>query len=291
MGARGARTYDNNSGMQSIQRSRQWNNPAASARTNPLQQNKPSWFQRNPFMAGLFGALAGSALFSMLGGLFGGFGGGGGGGGLLTLLLLGGLAFMAYRMFKNRQQPSYVAGGQGPSASPFDQPRFDQPSQFGAAAPTITDIGGYRQTKEQGLAAIALNSPGFKTEATEDALSGVFFRVQEAWSANDQAALRGMTTPEMFDYFREDLDTMASRGERNVIKNIVMRSFELTEAWTEDRDEYITVKIYARLVDYMERHGQVVEGSTSEPVEFKEAWTFHRTRGQDDWRLSAINQY
>ncbi|HEY9900684.1 MAG TPA: Tim44 domain-containing protein [Pantanalinema sp.] len=292
MGARGARTFDNN-GMQGIQRTRQWNNPAASARTNPLQQNKPSWFQRNPFMAGLAGALAGSALFSMLGGLFGGFGGmgGGGGGGFLTLLLLGGLAFMAYRMLKNRQQPSYAPGSQGAPSDPFGRQTFDQPSQFGAQAPTITDIGGYRQTKEQGLAAIALNSPGFKTEQTEDALSGVFFRVQEAWSSNDQAALRGLTTPEMFDYFREDLDTMAGRGERNVIKNIVMRSFELTEAWTEDREEYITVKIYARLVDYMERHGQVVEGSTSEPVEFKEAWTFNRTRGEDDWRLSAINQY
>lgn len=286
-GARGSRTFENN-GFQSIQRSRQpatspWNNPA---RTNSAVQ-KPSWFQRNPFMAGLFGGLAGTALGSMLFGHGGGFGGGGGG--FLTLLLLGFLGFMAYRFLKNRsQQPSFATSGQ----SNYQSPGFDQgPSMFGAStSPSVTDIGGYRQSKEQGLAAIALNNPGFTTQKTEDELSGIFFRIQEAWSANDRATLQQLTTDEIYDYFVEDLDGMAAQGERNVIKNIVMRDFDLSEAWTEGTREYITVKIYARLVDYVERNGQITEGSATEPTEFREVWTFARDRGEPTWKLSAINQ-
>lgn len=291
-GARGSRTSESN-GFQSIQKSRQpatspWNNPA---RTNPAV-NKPNWFQRNPFMAGLAGALAGSALFSMLGGLFGfGHGGMGGGGGMLMLLMLGFLGFMAFRMWRNRQQlPGYAPSG--PSGIQHnDMARPGGPSLFGAAtAPTITDMGGYRQTKEQGLAAMALNNPGFTTQKSEDELSGIFFRIQEAWSANDRPTLQTLTTEEIYDYFTEDLDGMAAQGERNVIKNIVMRDFDLSEAWTEGTSEYITVKIYARLLDYVERNGQIVEGSATEPTEFREVWTFGRERGTPTWKLSAINQ-
>lgn len=290
-GARGARTSESN-GFQSIQKSRQpatspWNNPA---RNNPAL-NKPNWFQRNPFMAGLAGALAGSALFSMLGGLFGfGHGGLGGGGGLLMLLLLGFLGFMAFRMWRNRQQLGYASSGPA-GFQHNDMARPNAPSMFGAAsAPTITDIGGYRQTKEQGLAAMALNNPGFTTVKTEDALSGIFFRIQEAWSANDRPTLQQLTTDEIYDYFTEDLDGMAAQGERNVIKNIVMRDFDLSEAWTEGDQEYITVKIYARLIDYVERNGQIIEGSATDPTEFREVWTFTRDRGMPDWKLSAVNQ-
>ncbi len=291
-GARGSRTSETN-GFQAIQKSRQpvtspWNNPA---KANPAMQNKQSWFQRNPFMAGLLGALGGMALFSMLGNMFGGLGGGFGG--LLMLLLLGFLGFMAFRMLRNKQQPGYAAsspmGGSGLSHT--DMPKPGAPSMFGAStAPTVTDIGGYRQTKEQGLAAMALNNPGFTTQKTEDELSGIFFRIQEAWSGNDRATLKQLTTDEIYDYFAEDLDGMAAQGERNVIKNIVMRDFDLSEAWTEGTREYITVKIYARLLDYVEKNGQIVEGSATEPSEFREVWTFARDRGEPTWKLSAINQ-
>lgn len=298
-GYRGSRTYENN-GFQSIQRSRQpvtspWNTPA---KTNPwgspTSQQRPSWFQRNPFLSGLAGGVAGSAIGNMLfgnhgGGYgYGGGNGGGGGGGLFTLLLLAGLGYLAYRFFKNRQV-NYATSGQGYQASNYDQP--GAPSMFGAStSPTVTDIGGYRQTKEQGLAAIALNNPGFNTQKTEDELSSVFFRIQEAWSANDRATLQQLTSDEIYDYFVEDLDGMAAKGERNVIKNIAMRDFDLSEAWTEGSQEFITVKIYARLLDYVERNGQVIEGSATEPTEFREVWTFSRDRGQPSWKLSAINQ-
>jgi len=294
-GYRGTRTNESQ-GFRAIApgQNRSWGNPAAAQRSNPgAAAQRPSWFQRNPFLAGLTGALAGSALFSALGGLFGFHGGGfggGGGGGLLPLLLLGFAGFMAYRWLRNRQQTSYATGGYS-APSRFEPRGSEGPSLFGdfGRAPVI-DAGAYRQSKEQGLAAIALNNPGFDQERMQDELSSVFFRIQEAWSADDRAVLRSLTSPEVYEQFVGDLEEMARRGERNVVKNAVMRSMDVTEAWTEQDDEFVTVAIHARVIDYLERKGQIVEGSATQPTDFREVWTFGRRRGDDAWQLSAINQ-
>lgn len=286
VGDRGTRTWDNN-GFQSIQRTRQ---PAkAPSQAAPGAQPRQSWFQRNPFLAGLMGAVVGSALFAGLAHMFGGFGGLGG---PLMLLLLGLLAFFVIRRFMKRPAPQ---GAHGHSAfdgrNPFEkQAPYQEPARFGTGAAPGATLDMPRQTKEQGLAALALNNPGFTAQKAEDQLTQAFFGIQEAWSAADKSRLATLATPEMLDYFSEDLDDMARQGERNVVKNIVMRGFDVTEAWTEGLEEYITAHIHARLVDYVERNGQVVEGSATDPIEFREVWTFTKRRGDDAWKLSAINQ-
>lgn len=280
-GWRGSRTQDSGS-FQGINQSRR--QPGSQAQAN--QGQRPSWFQRNPFVAGLMGAVAGSALFAMLSSAFGGFGGMGGS--LMTMLLIAGIAMMAMRLFRSKSRPAYAGqtlGGQAPRSQDWS-PMAGQ--SFGGG--TVTDFGAFRQSKEQGLAAIALESPTFTTAKAEDELANVFFRVQEAWSADDRQTLRSVTTSEMYDTFVADLTEMANRRERNVLKGTVMRSFAITEAWQDEGEEFITASIHARLLDYVERDGRIVEGSDSEPVDFREVWTFGRPRRGGEWRLSAINQ-
>ncbi|MNR75413.1 Tim44-like domain protein [compost metagenome] len=290
MGDRGNRTFDQGQqkNMQGITQSRQTTaKPAAAAGA----AQKQSWFQRNPLMAGLVGALAGTAIGAMLFNMLGGMGGLGGMMGILGLLLLAGLAFMAFRMFRASRQPQFSGMGANGNVTPFQRP--DAPMAYSAtqtAPGQQTGASGYQQTKDQGLAAIALANPSFRTEKAVDELTTVFFRVQEAWSANDKAGIQAVTTPEMADYFGQDLDLMVMKGERNIIKNIVIRQFEITEAWQEEQTEFITAKIQARLVDYVERNGQVVEGDAHQPTDFAEFWTFTRPRGGDVWKLSAVNQ-
>ena len=71
-----------------------------------------------------------------------------------------------------------------------------------------------------------------------------------------------------------------------------MRSVDITEAWQETGSDFITVRVYANLLDYNvdETTGQVVEGSKTEPVKFEEYWTFTRPVGSNPWQLSAIQQ-
>lgn len=74
--------------------------------------------------------------------------------------------------------------------------------------------------------------------------------------------------------------------------NIVLRDSEITKAWTESGQDYITVRLRANLLDFTvdEKSGAVVQGSNSEPVEFEEFWTFSRPVGPNSWKLTAVRQ-
>jgi len=309
-GNRGTRTFDQGgpgSRMQPMQNNRQTQAGRANA------QNRGSWMQRNPLMAGLMGALAGTVLGAMLMNMLGGMGPMGG---MLMMLLMGVLLFMAIaaliRLFKGRQQPSLAGnmrnnnfgggnlgggnlgggnlgggnfGGGGLGGDPGNNGsygRFDNAGPGGAPMNT--------QSREQGLAAITLEDATMTNERLQDALTNQFFQIQEAWSTGDRATLHMAATREMYEELVGDLEDMERRGERNVIKNIVMRSFDITEAWQEGEIEYVTASINARLLDYTERNGQVIDGDATTPTQFSEYWTFTRDRGRGDWKLSAINQ-
>ena len=71
-----------------------------------------------------------------------------------------------------------------------------------------------------------------------------------------------------------------------------VRSVEVSEAWQEGRQDFVTVRFLANLLDYTvdETGTQVMEGSRTEPVKFEEYWTFVRPVGPNTWRLSAIQQ-
>ena len=78
----------------------------------------------------------------------------------------------------------------------------------------------------------------------------------------------------------------------NKLDNIAVRSVDITEAWQEQGQDYVTVHFYANLLDYVvdENSGQVFSGSKTDPVKFEEYWTFTRSVGNNAWQLSAITQ-
>jgi len=122
-----------------------------------------------------------------------------------------------------------------------------------------------------------------------DAFEQLLGDVQAAYSAEDQAALRGKVTPEMASYFAEQQDEYASRGLVNRVAGVKLLQGDLSEAWREDGAEYATVAMSFALTDsVVERaSGRTVEGGS--PSEVTELWTFTRARG-GNWLLSAIQQ-
>jgi predicted lipid-binding transport protein (Tim44 family) len=140
------------------------------------------------------------------------------------------------------------------------------------------------------MAAMSIEDPSMTQERLQDLLSARFFEIQEAWTNADRATLRNASTAETYEEFISDLDAMERRGERNVLKNIVIRSFDVTEVWQEGDVEYATAHIQARLLDYVERNGQIISGDKVNPINFGEYWTFVRTRGRGEWKLTAVNQ-
>ena len=275
--------------------SRSYSSPARPSPTpaTPSQPTSPPSSvqpqpQRSGWGAGLMGGLAGLALGGLLGSML--FGHGMGGGiGMLEILLIAGGAFLLFRMMRNRQaasQPSYGQAGGGTWQS---QPQ-PQPYQAPVAQAQPVEIGP--SDLDRGIANIRQMDAGFDPARFSDIASDIFFKVQAGWMNRDMREAVAVVTPEMSDILQKDCDRLRGQGRVNRLENIAVRSVDVTEAWQESGQDFVTVHFLANLLDYTvdERSGQVVEGNRSEPVKFEEFWTFVRPVGPNPWRLTAIQQ-
>ena len=256
--------------------------PSTSSSATPSPGATPSQVpppQTGGFMRGMMGGLAGGFLGSMLFGGLGGMGGGGGLGGILPILLLVGLGYLAYRFYVKRRQepptwPSQVAGTTpGPYAAPA----------------AVADTAG--EDRNKGLEYIRRMDPAFDEKTFGETASDAFFRLQGGWTRRDLSPVSGLLTDEMRATLQADADALKAKGQINRLENISVRNVEITEAWQESGQDYVTVLFQANLLDYTtDEAGKVVSGSDTVPVKFEEFWTFTRPVGPGAWRLSAIQQ-
>jgi len=223
------------------------------------------------FGGGLFGGLAagflGAGLFGMLfgHGLFGGMGGFASIIGLLLqVVLVVVVARLIFAWWQRRNMPAYAA------AHP-------------ATGHGFAGLGGMT-----GSSAPA-GQPLTIAKADYDAFEKLLGDIQQAYSAEDLAALRAEMTPEMVSYFAEQMTQNASRGLINRVSDVKLLQGDLAEAWREGDADYATVAMRFALTDSMVERasGRTVEGGS--PSEVTELWTFRRARGSD-WLLSAIQQ-
>ena len=263
--------------------------------TAPQPAPSSGSFMRS-FGGGLLGGLAGGMLFRSL------FGGpaaqsatgagatGGGGIGLMDILLLGGIAYLIYWYIKKKRRESEATAGYYQSSGnvelppqPQYPPLYDQPQ---AAAL------GSDQDLERGLANIRQFDPYFDETKFQEWGTDTFFKIQGAWANRDMASVRTLLTDAMYRIFQADAEALKAQKKINRLENIAVRSVDITEAWQESGSDFITVRVFANLLDYNvdEATGQVVEGSKTDPVKFEEYWTFTRAVGNNPWQLSAINQ-
>ena len=233
---------------------------------------------RNPFLSGLMGGMLGAGLFGMLFG--GGFGGGLGGGAgmlglLLQVLLIGGVAYFAVRLFRGwsaaRVQPA------GPAYAYAATPGMTEAPTARSAGPLLVGSASAAQ--------LAITADDYTT--FESLLSDI----QTAYGKGDLARLRSLATPEMLGYFSEQLSGNASRGVENKVEAVKLEQGDLSEAWSEAGLDYATVAMRFSMIDVTRNiaDGRIVEGSDRDRTEATEVWTFLRSRG-GQWILSAIQQ-
>lgn len=248
---------------------------------SPFPQQQPSGgFMRN-MAGGLLGGMLGGMLFRSLG--FGGGLGGGGGIGLFEIILLAGVGFLIYRFVKNRRQAD--------SSIPYGQSGYPG----GTVTPISNEYSGNQLATgdvNTGLGYIRQMDPSFDERRFNDTAMDIFFKIQGSWMNRDLTPVTGLLTDEMKRIFQGDLDSLLRDKQVNRLENIAVRNVEISEAWQESGQDYITASIYANLLDYTtdDTSGAVVSGSKTEPVKFEEYWTFTRPVGNNPWRLSAINQ-
>jgi predicted lipid-binding transport protein (Tim44 family) len=280
-GSRGSRSYSSparpapSSPTTPSSPSRSVNQPAA-----PVQPARPSFF------GGLMGGLAGFMLGGLLGSLlFGGMHGFGGGIGYFDILLVGGgiaLLIMFLRRRRAEPQPAY-AGVPGGGYREAPQPAADTSATVTAAPVEISDV-------ERGLSHVASMDRGFSADALVTFARDTFLRVQAAVSGRDMTPVREQLTPEMFENLRSQVSELRGAQQTNRVERVDIRRNDISEAWQETGQDYVTVYFEGTLLDYVvdDRTGSVVSGSSTERQRFEEFWTFARPVGPNAWRLSAI---
>jgi len=253
--------------------------PGMAARPGAAAPAGGSWLARNPLAAGLMGGLLGAGLFGMLsgGGLFGGLGSMAGFMGLLLqLALIGGLVFLVVRLLRGRAA--------GPQPALAGMPR-------GMAREMPGDLNQRVSPQPMGGTATRPNAAIAIAPADFEAFQQNLLAVNAAWSRQDETALRRLATPEMADYFANDLADLGKRGWRNETADVVLEQGDLAEAWHEAGRDFATVAMRFSLVDVTRRtsDGTVVEGDPATRRTATELWTFVRVNS-GPWLVSAIQQ-
>jgi predicted lipid-binding transport protein (Tim44 family) len=193
---------------------------------------------------------------------------------LLQVLLIGGLAYFAVRLFRGwsaaRVQPASPAYAYAAPPKTIEAPmaRSSEPLLVGSASPQLAITAGDYTT--------------FETLLTD---------IQTAYGKGDLARLRALATPEMLGYFSEQLSGNASRGVENKVEAVKLEQGDLSEAWSEAGLDYATVAMRFSMIDLTRNiaDGRIVAGSDRDRTEATEVWTFLRSRG-GNWILSAIQQ-
>ncbi len=260
-------------------------NPTSPSRSStqsaPMQPQRPSLF------GGLMGGIAGFALGGLIGSmLFGGMGRGMGGGiGILEILLIAGGAFFLIRALRGRRSepaPAYADAG----ASAYGAGSAGWSGGAAAEAPAVPSAPS---DLERGIGFIRQMDPGFAPAAFGEWAQRAFADVQDGITRRDLSTVSDRLTPQEYARLQGQCDQLRSARQTNRVEQIQCKRVEVTEAWQESGQDWVTVYIGASLVDYTvdDSTGGLVNGSKS-PQEIEEYWTFTRPVGPQPWRLSAI---
>jgi predicted lipid-binding transport protein (Tim44 family) len=285
-------------GSRSYQAPSRPSQPAQQRRDATPPPQQPGQFapQSGGFMRGLgtavLGGFLGSMLFSGLAnaGGFGGIGGlGGSGFGLFEILLIAGIGYFLYRKFRS---PAAATGyGTTQYQNTSYQPSTSYQPNIGyqperaplQEAPSYNDVD-YRS--------LTMMDHSFEPNQFLKTAQDTFFKVQGAWNKQDSATLSRLCGTELMQTWEQELSQLRASGRQNRMENIALSSSEISEAWTESGQDFITVRLQANLLDYTvdTKSGAVVSGSDSEPIHFEEYWTFSRPVGPNAWKLTAVQQ-
>jgi predicted lipid-binding transport protein (Tim44 family) len=228
----------------------------------------------------VLGGFLGSMLFSGIANA-GGFGGFGGSGfGMLEILVLAGLGYFLYRKFR------------GPAvASGFGSMQYQNSQPYNQYTPASAPVQEAQAANEQiDYRSLRMMDPCFEPDRFLKTAQDMFFKVQGAWNKQDTKILNALCGRELIQMWEEDLSRLRARNQQNRMENIALRESEISEVWTENGEDFVTVRLHANLLDYTvdTNTGAVVSGSNSDPVEFEEYWTFTRPVGPNSWKLSAV---
>jgi predicted lipid-binding transport protein (Tim44 family) len=252
---------------------------AANAAKPSMMSTMAKGFAMGLIGAGLFGLLTGNGLFGGLSGLMGFLGL------LLQVALIAIVIRLVWGFIKNRQQKPAMAGGP-------DLARAGIPPQMaggvagGAAAAAQPASYQPQPVEPQRADNVGIGPDDY------NAFQGVLTDLMGAYSNEDIAGIRRVTTPDVAAHFIRELHENQQRGTVNRLGQPQLLQGDLAEAWYEDSAAYATVAMRFAMTDVTLNRttGQVVAGNPQQPEESVEIWTFRREGAGRPWVLCGQQQ-
>src|SRR2546422_903567 len=117
----------------------------------------------------------------------------------------------------------------------------------------------------------------------------VFTDVRGGIGRGEMGGMTDGLAPREYARLQAQCDQLRGARRTSRVEQIQIASAEVSEAWQEGGQDWVTVYFAASLVDFTvdDLTGAVVEGSKT-PQDIEEYWTFTRPVGPKPWRLSAI---
>ena len=146
---------------------------------------------------------------------------------------------------------------------------------IGKTADGVT--GQTANTVESGLAQIKQTDPEFNEQIFKDKAQNAFFKIQEAWEKQEINIARPFVSDSIMQRYTTQISDLKSRGEKNVLENIVIGNMDIVDVKNDNAFNYIKLQINASCADYtVDSQGKMISGSKNNEG-FTEFWTFIRT--------------
>ncbi|MEF3696902.1 Tim44 domain-containing protein [Desulfolutivibrio sp.] len=236
---------------------------------------RPGLFGGMGGMGGMFGGLLmGGLIGSMLSG-----GGMGGGFGILEILLLGGGAYLLFRLFLGRKAaPTRQAASGGErfayATGPGGAPDADRaPDGWGAL--NATPPGQDRvETASSPVMPAGLDEAEFL-----DGVKALYARLQASWDRRDLDDIRQFTSPEVFSEITRQAQEDPTPGKTDIL----MVEARVLEAGSQGGQTVITV-----FFDVLLREDRAADA----PSQVREVWRISRDEKapKPSWTLEGIQQ-
>ena len=223
--------------------------------------------QRGSARTGMMGMLGGLALGGMLGAMF--FGGAFEGINMFDILIIGGIALLAFMFLRRRSpQPSYA----GASSNDNFSSAFDHDEDADIIDQSARQPAGTALRPE-------INEKTFIPAAKE-----IYMRMQQAWDSGDIEDIRKFCTAEIADRISQDMQSNTAHSTEVATLNA-----EIADAWMESDLEWVAVNYTAML---REQTQDKAGNSNDISTEVNEVWIFRHAPQSDDptWYLAGIQQ-
>ncbi|MHB1654053.1 MAG: TIM44-like domain-containing protein [Desulfitobacteriaceae bacterium] len=244
---------------------------------------------------GLSGGFGGFSFFPFFwGGPFLGGGGSSGGlFGLLFLLVIGYLVLKTLRRSRGwRQNRPY-----NPGPRPIEREDYSEQMPVDLSGRPITNTEELQRfakaisfTREN-MNYYAQSFPRWDRDYLVARVRQVYFWLQDAWNRQDLTGNNEHLTPRLSSEYRQNLEGMRARGERNMIKEPVLESgdIEFIHSHLGEDSQHFIAMLSASLIDYtVDAQGRVISGDNTHRLYFTEFWEL--VWQGENWVLSNIYQ-